>query len=100
MCYRQENLGIKKKSGIAKVVGTVLCVGGAILLSFYHGQVIGIPESKIHWSYAERIEGAGDNSSAAQSNNVLLGPILLILSALIWSLWFIIQVSICIIYII
>lgn len=85
-------MGIKKKSGVAKTIGTILCVGGAILLSFYHGKVIGIGESSIHWGYAEKIEG-GSNSSAAQSNS-LKGPIVLVLSALIWSAWFIIQVSI------
>lgn len=89
---RQENLGIRKKSGIAKVVGTMLCVGGAILLSFYHGQVIGIGQSSIHWGYAEKLQSGGDNSGSSSTS--LLGPVLLILSALVWSLWFIIQVSI------
>ncbi|KAI5424592.1 WAT1-related protein At1g09380 [Lathyrus oleraceus] len=88
--FRQENLRIKKKSGIAKVVGTVLCVGGAILLSFYHGQVIGIGKSSIHWGYAEKVQSGGDNSNASTSGS-FLGPVLLILSALIWSAWFIIQ---------
>ncbi|XP_058740506.1 WAT1-related protein At1g09380-like [Vicia villosa] len=87
--FRQENLGIRTKRGIAKVVGTMLCVGGAILLSFYHGQVIGIGQSSIHWSYAEKLQSGGDSSGSSGSS--LLGPVLLILSALIWSLWFIIQ---------
>ncbi|CAK8544530.1 unnamed protein product [Lathyrus sativus] len=87
--FRQENLRIRKKSGISKVVGTVLCVGGAILLSFYHGQVIGIGKSSIHWGYAEKVQSGGDSSGS--TSNSLLGPILLILSALIWSSWFVIQ---------
>ncbi|CAJ2631761.1 unnamed protein product [Trifolium pratense] len=90
--FRQENLGIKTKSGVAKVVGTILCVGGAILLSFYHGKVISIPDSSIHWSYAQRVQGG---SGADSSSNSLVGPIALILSALIWSLWFIIQADMC-----
>jgi drug/metabolite transporter (DMT)-like permease len=91
--FRQENMGIKKKSGVAKVVGTVLCIGGAKVLSFYHAKVIDIPESRIHWSYAEKTERGHHNFSAAQSTS-LLGPVLLMLNALVWSLWFIIQVSI------
>ncbi|WJX85305.1 hypothetical protein P8452_67780 [Trifolium repens] len=87
--FRQESLGIKRKSGIAKVVGTALCVGGAIFLSFYHGEAIGIGDSKIHWSYADKIEG-GDTSTAA-SRTTLIGPIALSLSALIWAAWFILQ---------
>lgn len=91
--FRQENLGIKKKSGVAKVVGTVLCIGGAVVLSFYHAKVIDVPESRVHWNYAEKLEHGHLNFSAAQSTS-LLGPVLLILNALVWSLWFIIQVSI------
>ncbi|GAU11423.1 hypothetical protein TSUD_344140 [Trifolium subterraneum] len=76
------------KRGIAKVVGTILCVGGAILLSFYHGKIIGIPDSSIHWSYAQKVQGG--SGAADSSSHSLIGPIALILSALIcvssWSL--------------
>lgn len=90
---RQENLRIKKVSGQTKVLGTVLCVSGALLLSFYHGKTIGLGESSIHWSYADKMQG-GSSTSAAGKTNLLLGPIALILSALVWAIWFIIQVSI------
>ena len=83
---------IKNKAGLAKVLGTVLCVGGALLLSFYHGKTVGLGESSIHWSYADKIEG---RSSSAKTN-VLLGPFLLVVSALVWAVWFIIQVRIMI----
>lgn len=86
--YRQENIKIKQMSGIAKVIGTLLCVGGALLLSFYHGDVIGLGQSSIHWKYAEKM---GAYSSSATKTSAV-GPIVLILSALIWAAWFIIQV--------
>ncbi|KAA8536713.1 hypothetical protein F0562_029191 [Nyssa sinensis] len=82
-----ENVGIKSKAGQSKVLGTILCVGGAMLLSFYHGHSINIGESSIHWKYAE-------NTGKVQSSNdtnFILGPILLIASSVSWAGWFIIQ---------
>ncbi|XP_061371977.1 WAT1-related protein At1g09380-like [Gastrolobium bilobum] len=88
--FRQENVKITKKASVAKVLGTVLCVGGALLLSFYHGKVIGLGESSIHWGYADKIEG----TSTSGKSNSLLGPFVLIASSLVWALWFIIQADI------
>ncbi|MED6114203.1 hypothetical protein PIB30_078114 [Stylosanthes scabra] len=86
--FGQESVGVKRKAGVAKVLGTVLCVGGALLLSFYHGKTIGLGESSIHWSYADKMEG---RSSSDGNGNSLLGPFLLVVSALVWSMWFVIQ---------
>ncbi|KAK7379163.1 hypothetical protein VNO80_04616 [Phaseolus coccineus] len=88
--FRQENLGIKKRSGLAKVSGTILCVSGALLLSFYHGKAIGLGQSSIHWRYAEKMEGTAPSGSG----NMFIGPLLLIGSTLIWALWFVIQTDI------
>ncbi|CAL5437215.1 unnamed protein product [Camellia sinensis] len=35
-----ESVGIKRKAGQAKIFGTVVCVGGAMLLSLYHGRTV------------------------------------------------------------
>ncbi|CAH8251683.1 unnamed protein product [Arabidopsis lyrata] len=86
--FRQETVGIKKASGQAKVIGTLVCVIGAMVLSFYHGHTIGIGESKIHWAYAENITRQG--SSSAHSN-FFLGPFLIMAAAVSWAAWFIIQ---------
>ncbi|KAA3486352.1 WAT1-related protein [Gossypium australe] len=85
---RQEAVGIKKASGQAKVIGTLVCVGGAMLLSFYHGHIIGIGESSIHWNYANKMANSSPSSSGS---NFFLGPFLVMASAVAWALWFIIQ---------
>lgn len=85
---------MKTKAGVAKVIGTVLSVGGALLLSFYHGKPTGLRESSIHWRYADKMERS---SSPVSGASLFLGPLALIGSALVWSVWFIIQVSIVII---
>lgn len=90
MCFgRQESVRIKTKPGLAKVTGTIICVCGAMLLSFYHGHTIGLGESKIHWAYIERMR---DRNPNRQGNHVV-GSILLLCSSFAWALWFVIQVS-------
>ncbi|XP_047978597.1 WAT1-related protein At1g09380-like [Salvia hispanica] len=61
VAFRLEKIGVKTKGGQAKILGTVLCVGGTLFLSFYSGLV------------------------------VILGPFLLILSAVSWAVYLIIQ---------
>ncbi|KAL0694579.1 hypothetical protein Bca4012_061759 [Brassica carinata] len=86
--FRQEAVGIRKVSGQAKVMGTVVCVAGAMVLSFYHGHTIGIGESKIHWAYAQNITSHGSGSNGS---NFFLGPFMIMAAAVSWAVWFIIQ---------
>ncbi|KAI3445455.1 hypothetical protein Pfo_002120 [Paulownia fortunei] len=82
-----EKLGLKSKAGQAKVLGTIICVGGALLLSFYHGSIMNIGESSVHWKYAEKT----GTKSSINHVNLILGPFLLIVSAVSWAVWLIIQ---------
>ncbi|XP_023545290.1 WAT1-related protein At1g09380 isoform X2 [Cucurbita pepo subsp. pepo] len=85
----QESVRIKTKPGLAKVMGTIVCICGAMLLSFYHGHTIGLGESKIHWPYVERIMSK-TNPTNRQENRTL-GSVLLLCSSFSWALWFVIQ---------
>ena len=78
------------KAGQAKVLGTVVCVGVAILLSFYHGPVVGVGQSRIHWKFADNLR----NKTVSNHVNFVLGPFMLIASSVSWAVWLIIQVSI------
>ncbi|KAL8527761.1 hypothetical protein ACS0TY_005561 [Phlomoides rotata] len=82
-----EKVGWKSLGGQAKIWGTILCVGGALLLSFYHGHIVDIGDSRIHWKYAEK---SGTKNSIGHVN-LVLGPLLVILSSVCWAIWFIIQ---------
>jgi drug/metabolite transporter (DMT)-like permease len=81
-------VGIKKTSGQTKLLGTIVCVGGAMLLSFYHGHMINIGESSIHWNYAD----STGNSSTDKKSNLVLGSLFIIASAVSWAIWFTVQV--------
>ncbi|CAA0834639.1 WAT1-related protein [Striga hermonthica] len=83
-----EKLGLKSKAGQAKVFGTLVCVGGAILVSFYHGPIVNIGQSSIHWKYAETTTSS---ASPTAHLNFILGPFLLLVSAISWAAWLIIQ---------
>ncbi|KAB5534706.1 hypothetical protein DKX38_017792 [Salix brachista] len=87
---RQESVGIKKTSGQAKLLGTVVCVGGAMLLSFYHGRMINIGESSIHWNYAD----STGNSSTDKKSNFILGSIFIMASVVSWAIWFTVQAKV------
>nr|XP_016493658.1 PREDICTED: WAT1-related protein At1g09380-like [Nicotiana tabacum]XP_033516873.1 WAT1-related protein At1g09380-like [Nicotiana tomentosiformis] len=71
--------------GIAKMMGTVLSIGGAMMLSIYHGPRLPIGQPKINWKL---LEGIAHHSSSGTN---YLGPLLVITSALSWSIWSIIQ---------
>lgn len=90
MFFRLESAAIKSRAGQAKVIGTVICVGGAMLLSFYHGSKVPIGESTIHWNYIIRNSQHPTNQS--DHHNFMLGPFLLIASPVCWAVWFILQV--------
>ncbi|KAJ4844433.1 hypothetical protein Tsubulata_045647 [Turnera subulata] len=90
----QETVGIKRITGQAKVIGTLLCVGGAMFLTFYDGPIIHVGESKIHWKYGSN---SGDHSSHNQSNSVL-GSLIVIASTISWAVWYIIQAKVSDLY--
>ncbi|KAI3770818.1 hypothetical protein L6452_01963 [Arctium lappa] len=90
--FKQESAKLKTLAGQAKLFGTFVGVGGAMLLSMYHGPVVPIGESSIHLTFADM---AKDPNPNGQGNSNLLGPILVILSSLTWAIWFIMQAKMC-----
>ncbi|KAF3340496.1 WAT1-related protein [Carex littledalei] len=92
--FRMETVRIKTVSGQAKVWGTVLCVGGSMLMTFYKGSLIKLWGPHIHWRYAST-SAAATSASTGGSHHMVLGAVLVIASCFAWAIWFIIQAKMC-----
>ncbi|XP_021846087.1 WAT1-related protein At3g30340-like isoform X1 [Spinacia oleracea] len=85
---RQERVNLRRKHGIAKVLGSLTCIGGAMVLIFYRG----IPLSTYH------ANNSSNTSKVGSKEKWILGSIYLLLSVLCWSGWFLLQSKIGKIY--
>lgn len=81
---------INRKDGIAKVIGTLLCVAGASVITLYNGPIIYSPSShlqKMEISRPTVFANLGD----AKGKSWTLGCIYLIGHCLSWSGWLVFQ---------
>jgi drug/metabolite transporter (DMT)-like permease len=83
-----EAVGLLTPAGQAKVIGTVVCIGGSMIMPFYKGPLLKIWPSPIHWLYAEHTTAA----AASHSSSSGLGDALIIFSCVAWAVWLIMQV--------
>ncbi|KAL9668085.1 hypothetical protein QQ045_002459 [Rhodiola kirilowii] len=75
VCLGMEKVNFKSMRSNAKIVGTLICIIGAVVIAFLRGSVL-------------------LNTSLKYSESWVFGCLLLIASACCWSLWLIIQVPI------
>ncbi|KAK6922862.1 hypothetical protein RJ641_011166, partial [Dillenia turbinata] len=84
--FRVEKLGIGTPAGKAKVLGTLVSLGGAMLLSFYKGLKFDF------WSVNVHILKCHDVAkSQGMPNNQVLGLLLGIISCIFYAAWFLLQ---------
>lgn len=101
LVFRLEKLAIRTLSGQAKVAGTLLGIGGAMLLSLYKGVDITPP-----WWHISGIDDlTGSSSSAAattttnsSSSNYVMGSLLCVGSTCSYALWLIVQAKLSKLY--
>lgn len=90
---KMETVRLGTASGQAKVLGTVVCVGGSMIMPFYKGPLLKVWASPMHWRYAEH---ATDATVPPSGSAAIVGDVLIILSCVAWAVWFILQVRITI----
>ncbi|XAR61699.1 hypothetical protein NMG60_11016192 [Bertholletia excelsa] len=83
---RIEQVRLNRKDGIAKVIGTILCVAGASVITLYKGPTIYSPEPPLQRA-VPMLSALGDG----KGKNWTLGCIFLIGHCLSWSGWLVLQ---------
>jgi drug/metabolite transporter (DMT)-like permease len=93
LIFRMEKVNIKNIRSQAKIVGTILSVGGAMLMTLYKGPTVPMPWSPHHHSHETSLSGT--TAIVAVSNkNWIIGSLLIIAGTLAWSAFFILQAAV------
>lgn len=79
--HRMEKVSMQSKSAKAKVLGTFVCIGGALILILYKGIPLINPQS----------HKVTTPASASSLKKWIIGSIFLTASCVFWSSWFLIQ---------
>ncbi|XP_057546987.1 WAT1-related protein At4g08300-like [Amaranthus tricolor] len=82
VALKMEVLDIWNPRGLAKVLGTIISLGGVMAMTLYKGSVI-----RNIWNPLLRIHG----SSSTTNENWMIGSILNAASCISWSIWYIMQ---------
>ncbi|OMO92061.1 Drug/metabolite transporter [Corchorus olitorius] len=89
-----EKLAFGTMAGKAKVYGTVIGIGGAMLLTFYKGVQVNLWPK--HFDLAHHSgHNNGSNSSNSTSAHTLFGALLAFACCISYTLWFIVQAKMC-----
>lgn len=78
-----ESICYKQSHGIAKIMGTFMCVAGALVYAFVNGPPI-YPESHKKVDY--------QTSIGTSKGEWIKGCLIMLLANTMWSLWLILQV--------
>jgi hypothetical protein len=84
-----ENINMKKLRCQAKVVGTMLTVAGAMLMTLYKGPIV-----ELFWT-KDTLHSKNNTTNittSSSNDNWFIGSILLIISTLAWASLFVLQV--------
>lgn len=90
---RLEKRGWGTSAGKAKVMGTLVGIVGAMLLTFYKGPELGIWPTHVGLLHKNHPLGGHANEVHQKSVNHVLGALLALGSCVCFASWFILQVS-------
>ncbi|XP_059598841.1 WAT1-related protein At5g64700 isoform X1 [Vitis vinifera] len=88
--FRMEEVRIQSARGRAKVLGTMVCIGGALTFTFWKGGCLfnGFTERPLINVYSTK----GSASEHHGMKNWIKGSVLILISHIAWSSWLILQV--------
>ncbi|XP_044476059.1 WAT1-related protein At4g08290-like [Mangifera indica] len=82
--FRLEQINIKEIHSQAKVLGTLVTLGGALLMTLYKGPVLNMP-----WSHTESHHESSSSESA--DKHWVAGTLLILLGCVAWSCFYVLQ---------
>nr|VDC89658.1 unnamed protein product [Brassica rapa] len=82
LIFRVEKLNIKSKAGVGMVMGTLICIGGAFILTTYKG----VPLTKLH-----KLDLLTNNKPALKPEKWITGCVLLFAGSSCFGSWMVIQ---------
>lgn len=88
--FRMEKVDIKKLRSQTKIAGTVVCVGGAMLMTLYKGPIVPI-FGRTHYNH---FASPSSSSSVNSDKDWTKGSILLVAACLAWAAFFILQAAV------
>ena len=90
--FRMESISIKHLHGIAKVLGSVICVSGVLVFAFVKGP----PVNFMNWYPSNDHKQVQDSSKTCCSREERIkGSLIMISANTLWSLWLVLQVNSC-----
>lgn len=88
LCLRMESISLRQLAGIAKVLGSVISLSGAMVFAFFKGP----PMKFMNW-YPETQKKIADSVIKSNSNagDWIKGSLIMISANTAWSLWLVLQ---------
>ncbi|XP_022754336.1 WAT1-related protein At5g64700-like [Durio zibethinus] len=88
---RMEKVKIRSASGQAKVLGTIICIGGSLVFTFWRGgyQLKSFVDGPLINIYSTELGSVGELRHGQE--NWLKGSCLILISTIAWSGWLVLQ---------
>ncbi|KAB2088135.1 hypothetical protein E1A91_A04G162100v1 [Gossypium mustelinum] len=91
ICFKMEKLAIRTNAGKAKVCGTLIGIGGAMVFTFYKGIDINIWSTNVNLLKHHHHQQVGPGPSYHGTGHFIIGAFFGLLSCISFSLWLINQ---------
>ncbi|KAH1040493.1 hypothetical protein J1N35_042236 [Gossypium stocksii] len=91
ICFKMEKLAIRTNAGKAKMCGTLIGIGGAMVFTFYRGVDINIWTTNVNLLKHHHHEQICPAPSCHGTGDFIIGAFFGVLSCISFSLWLIIQ---------